>query len=234
MQGGILRRTSGAWEGSKRAGGGFAALLTLLAVGACTHDGRPTGSVLRTGGGPTVAFESVDGPPPDIFQKLVATLAEEANTRRLSVVSRQATAPSYRVRTYLAVHIVRKQPRIGWVWDVYDAERRRALRIAGEEIGGRSGRDAWQSADAEVLRRIARKGMDRLAVFVGNPDQGAPGEPLPSPAEESDGTFVASVSSEGPSATATVTVPLPPRRPQHSASTETIQVWPVTLAAAPH
>jgi len=36
--------------------------------------------------GSTVAFESIDGPPPEVFRKLVADLNAEAGTRKIVVV----------------------------------------------------------------------------------------------------------------------------------------------------
>src|SRR5262249_32020482 len=47
-------------------------------------------------GGTTVAFESIDGPPPAVFDRLVATLNTEANAHNLAVVSRNEAA-TYRV-----------------------------------------------------------------------------------------------------------------------------------------
>lgn len=192
------------------------AALALAAMAAgCTHGGDTTASVMRPAGGTTVAFESVDGPPPAIFEQLVTTLAEEANARQLPVVSRQGS-PTYRVRAYLAVHVVRKQSQVGWVWDVYDADQRRAFRIAGEEVGARAGRDAWASADGEVLRRIARRGMDQLAGFVGAP----PARPPSQPQEDQSGTLLAGPVSSPPALIpASENIPLPPRRPQRSAAT---------------
>jgi hypothetical protein len=184
--------------------------------------------VTRTGGA-TVAFESVDGPPRNVFEQLVTTLSEEAQARQMPVVSRQATA-AYRVRTYLAVHILRKQPRVGWVWDVYDSDRRRLLRISGEEPGGRLGRDGWAAANGDVLRRIARKGMDRLAAFVGAPDT-PPRLPV-APSDE-DGTVLAAAPSASHAAgEPAANVPLPPRRPQRAATMLAPSFGAVSLAIA--
>ena len=37
---------------------------------------------------------------------------------------------------------------IAWVWDVYDSNQQRALRLSGEEPAGKVGRgDAWAAAD---------------------------------------------------------------------------------------
>lgn len=136
----------------------------------------------------TVAFESVDGPPVRLYQTLVATLAEEAVARRVQVVSRTVAA-EYRVRVYLAAQIEGRHTRIAWVWDVYDAQKRRALRIAGEEPGEPRGRDAWSAADDAMLRRIARASLDRLVVFLESGQV-----PVPETVPSGDGAAIAAVS----------------------------------------
>jgi hypothetical protein len=165
-------------------------LLTLLVLAAgaagCTTAGSP-GGLFAGGRGATIAFESIDGPPPGVFQKLVSTLGEEAEARKVAVVSREGAA-SYRVRAYLSAQVERGKTSIAWVWDVYDADKRRALRIAGQEPSdlpaGPKGRDAWSAADDRMLRQIARNGLDRVAAFLNGSEQ-------PAPAEPSGGTAVA-------------------------------------------
>ena len=51
-----------------------AAILLALSASACTTNGQPTVAA-ATPRGPTVAFESIDGPPESIFQKLVQNLS---------------------------------------------------------------------------------------------------------------------------------------------------------------
>ena len=79
-----------------------------------------------------MAFESIDGPPPEVFRKLVANLNDEADARQIAVVSRTGTA-TYRVRGYVSALVERGKTTFAWVWDVYDTDKRRTLRIAGEE-----------------------------------------------------------------------------------------------------
>ena len=59
---------------------------------------------LSTSSAPTVAFESIDGPPPQVFERMVDVLDSELKLRNLSIVSREGTA-SYRVRSYLAAEV---------------------------------------------------------------------------------------------------------------------------------
>ena len=85
-----------------------------------------------------MAFESIDGPPPAVFDRMVSVLDSESKLRNLSIVSREGGA-SYRVRSYLSAQVVRGKTMIAWVWDVYDNNQQRALRLSGEEAG-RQGR----------------------------------------------------------------------------------------------
>jgi len=131
--------------------------------------------------GATVAFESIDGPPPEVFRRLVADLNAEASTRKIAVVSRESAA-TYRVRGYVSALVERDKTTFAWVWDVYDTDKRRALRISGEEpAAAGKRRDAWVAADEQVLRRMARNGMDQFAGFL-NSSEPAPAPLVPEPA----------------------------------------------------
>ena len=127
---------------------------------------RPGG---RSSSGPTIAFDSIDGPPVGVFNRLVDNMSAEAQGRQLAIASREGGA-NYRVRGYLAAQVIRGRTHISWVWDVYDDAKVRALRIRGEEAGGRAGSDPWSIADEAMLRRIARASVDRIATFLRNPD----------------------------------------------------------------
>jgi hypothetical protein len=132
---------------------------------------------MASGSAATVAFESIDGPPPQVFDRMVGVLDTESKLRNLAIVSRE-NAATYRVRGYLSAQVVRGRTMIAWVWDVYDGSQQRALRLSGEEPGGKPGRDAWAAADDMVLRRIAQAGLAGLSSMI----NGTPAEPLPAPA----------------------------------------------------
>lgn len=145
----------------------FSSVVAALGVAGCSSSGLPPGLSNISARGTTVAFESIDGPPETVFRTLVQQLNQEAQARQVSVVSREAAA-QYRIRGYVAAHVQGKKTTISWVWDVYDTDRQRALRLAGEEAGP-PGRAAWAAADDQVVGRIARDGMTRLAAFLGSP-----------------------------------------------------------------
>ena len=144
-------------------------LFGTLASG-CTTDSTTSNVSLSTGSGvgPTIAFESIAGPPPGVFNKLVDDLSVEAQSRNLAIASREGGA-NYRIRGYMAAQVLRGRTHVSWVWDIYDGDRLRALRITGEEAGGRAGGDPWSVADDPMLRKIARTSMDQLAAFLSNP-----------------------------------------------------------------
>jgi hypothetical protein len=166
-----------------------ALLVVSCALSGCAGGGAASGSYAMApsaGGGPTVAFESIDGPPPQVFDRMVSVLDSESKLRNLSIVSREGGA-SYRVRSYLSAQVVRGKTVIAWVWDVYDNNQQRALRLSGEEPAGKAGRDAWAAADDLVLRKIAQAGLSGLSGMVnGSPDA------APAPAPERRGPAVAS------------------------------------------
>jgi hypothetical protein len=148
-----------------------------LALAGCNTSGQGPAS-LAPGGAATVAFESIDGPPPGVFQKYVQGLEAEAQARQLAVVSRAGPA-QYRVRGYLAAHVRRGRASFSWVWDVYDSEQRRALRLAGEDAAGKAGRNAWSAADDAVVRRIAKAGVERLVAFLNSGGAATDGDAPP-------------------------------------------------------
>ncbi len=216
-----------------------AASLTLAAaLAGCTTDGQPGVAAMQPRGA-TVAFESIDGPPPGQFQTLVRNLNDEAQSRRLAVLSRE-TASAYRVRGYLAAKVADGQTTISWVWDVFDRDERRTLRINGEEVVKKSGKaaDAWNVVDDAMSRRIASASMEQLGAFLTAPDT-VPVASAPSvtpvafmgmtdTSPEAAGIFRifradADPASPQPAdaqghATASGPVPLPPQRPDTSAA----------------
>jgi hypothetical protein len=144
--------------------------------------------------GPTVAFESVDGPPPQAFDRLVRALEAESGARSFTIVSREAPA-SYRIRSYLSAQVRRGRTVIAWVWDVYDRDQQRAVRLSGEESGGKAGRDAWAMADDQLMRRIALSGLNGLNGLING---SAPAQDDPAPSAPRSGPAIAQTDENRP------------------------------------
>jgi hypothetical protein len=168
-----------------------AMLAVTLGLGGCANvpnAGGPMNAQASMSTGATVAFESVDGPPPQVFERFVNLLDSEARLRNLAVVSR-ADSAAFRVRSYLAAQVRGGQTSISWVWDVYDRDQQRALRLSGEEQAGKGSRDAWASADDLVLRRIAQAGLTGLNGMINGT---SPADPAPATAPRGNGPAIAS------------------------------------------
>jgi len=185
-----------------------ACAIALLLAGAgalagCASNGATSGSFAMAGGGdgPTIAFESIDGPPPQVFDRMVGVLDSESKLRSLQIVSRENPA-AYRVRSYLSAQILRGRTMIAWVWDVYDRDQQRALRLSGEEPAGKAGRDAirdpWAAADDLVLRKIAQAGLSGLSSMI----QGMPPDATPPAGPGKRGPAVASTEAASPASPA--------------------------------
>jgi len=168
------------------------AAVTLLVIG-CGLGGCAGGAAtsasfaMASASGPTVTFESIDGPPPQIFQRMVDVLDSESKLRNLAIVSRESQA-AYRVRSYLAAEVSHGRTVIAWVWDVYDQNQQRTLRLSGEEPAGKSGRDPWSAADDLVLRKIAQAGLSGLSGMINGtaPIDALPPAPAPAPGGKRD------------------------------------------------
>jgi len=231
----------------KSSGSLLAATCALMLAG-CNPDNQALSAAQPRGA--TVAFESVDGLPPGQFRKLVQDLNDEAQSRHLAVTSREQ-ASAYRVRGYLAIKLTKHQTTITWVWDVFDQDEQRTLRISGEETAKGRRRDAWAAADDAMLGRIARASMEQLAAFLTSPEV-APGT-APSPTEpqvamtnpgesspEAAGIFRMSHAQADPDSTGAADaapddrqdgpVPLPSRRPGTTMSARDT----LTMAARSH
>jgi hypothetical protein len=152
-------------------------LAAALGVAGCATAPQQVPAAYASARGPTIAFESIDGPPESIFRRYVQNISDEANARQMAIVSREAPA-QFRVRGYLATLVEKRRGTVvAWVWDVYDIDQRRA------------GRGTWAAADDSLLRRIAKSGMDQLATFLGSP--AAPGAPNAPSVPASGGPSVA-------------------------------------------
>lgn len=148
-----------------------------LAAAGCTTSGMPSldmpslsmgapASGSSVAGARTVAFEVIEGAPDQAwFNKLVARLNQEANARKLAIVSREEPA-QYLIHGYVGAHVQGQKTTITWVWDVFTAaDHQRVARLAGELPGAPSER-AWAAADDAVVARMAQDGMSRLAAFL--------------------------------------------------------------------
>jgi hypothetical protein len=221
----------------------LSAAACAFVLAGCQLDHPPSPSAAQPRGA-SVGFESIDGLPHAQFQTLVQDLNDEAQTRRLAVISREKPS-AYRVRGYLAAEVAKNKTTVSWVWDVFDDDQHRALRISGTTIADGHRHEGWPAVDEATLSKVAHSSMDQLAAFLTSPSV-APGTPGAAPAQmaqvspdastpEAAGIFrifhpdadpVPAVASPPPAENevgaaptpVSAAVPLPPRRPPLAAA----------------
>ncbi len=157
---------------------GVIAVAAALALAGCITTGTTPVSPTAAEGA-TIIFESIDGPPRPVSTRLARSLDQEAAARRMVVVTRGGQA-LYHIRAYLAAHNEGGATSLAWAFDVYDAERKRAFRLRGEEraAGGAQG-GSWNAANDAMLQRIASTSIDQLMTFIASDRTGATAEAAP-------------------------------------------------------
>jgi hypothetical protein len=205
---------------------GIAVIAAALALAGCVTASAPTPSPTAAEGA-SIVFESIDGPPRAVSTRLAKSLDQEAAARKLVVVTRGGQA-LYHIRTYVAAHAEGGGTTLAWALDVYDAERKRAFRLNGEERAAGAG--SWAAADDEMIRRIASTSVAELMTFIaadrGGPTAGLAPEQGTAPLQSTgfavmSDDFRPEAAGIFPMLTATPAVetdaqpiPLPPRRPK--------------------
>jgi hypothetical protein len=167
-------------------------IFSAATLGGCAgSSGGPSGAyaMAPVADGATIAFDQIDGPPPQVFDRMVNVLDSESKLRSLAIVSREGAA-AYRVRSYLSAQVVAGKSVIAWVWDVYDRNQQRALRLSGTERVAGASRDPWAAADDLVLRKIAQAGFSGLSSMLNG---SAPADSAPPPAPTASGPAIAAV-----------------------------------------
>lgn len=120
----------------------------------------------------SLAIVSVEGAPAAISAKFSQALEREARARGLVVVD--AAAARYLARGYLSATLTEDGASIEYVWDVFNAGKRRAWRLSDViEVKG-SGPDPWTLAGEAGLTSVAASSADDLAAFLaGTPEAAA-------------------------------------------------------------
>jgi hypothetical protein len=139
-------------------------LAVALAAGlaACQASGSAmTGSPA----GVPIALESIDGPPTRIRTALIGELSNAATDRKVELVGADAQA-RYRVRGYLSAETAEGGgTKLAYVWDVFDAQNKRARRLTGTSPVSVS-YTSLSTLDKETLARLANSSMDEIAEFL--------------------------------------------------------------------
>ncbi|MCX7327398.1 MAG: hypothetical protein NTW00_04580 [Hyphomicrobiales bacterium] len=133
------------------------AAILACALSACNETTTASRAPTIAPGVP-IAVDSISGGP------------DEASVRRVDIVD-PATNPRYRVRGYLAAEPTADgQTALSFVWDVFDAQKRRAQRMQGVTVARNSSGD-WSGVDQSTVNKAASESMDQIAQFLAGQEQ---------------------------------------------------------------
>ena len=167
------------WLAARRSGALLIGYALLLA--GCQSPGDSTlslasglGAARVSAPGASIAFESIEGAPDALRGEFTSALVSEASARRVEVVSGEAPV-RYRLRGYLTTYQTDDgRTMLAYVWDLFDAGKRRARRLEGTMPAGRAGSDPWSTIGTAQLQQAASQSMNEIAGFLaGSPGAGA-------------------------------------------------------------
>ena len=145
--------------------------LILAALGAglagCQTGGSMSfASLTSPDRGMPLTVESIDGPPAPVQTAIVDELASAAARNNVDLVT-DGSPVRYRVRGYLTPDTSAPgKPALAYVWDVFDAQKRRATRVSGSSSLKVSRKDPWEGLDKEALAKLAADSMAEIASFL--------------------------------------------------------------------
>ncbi|ATQ67001.1 MULTISPECIES: hypothetical protein [Methylosinus] len=128
--------------------------------------------------GASVALASLEGAPEEILTRFRPLFVRTAEVRDIATAGEADAA--YKLRGYLTAYAGPEgATRLGYVFDVFDHDGRRAQRLA-DEVVARGAGDPWSALGDQELAEFAARGADDLAAFLSNTPEAlaaAGGEP---------------------------------------------------------
>ncbi len=151
--------------------------LTLLAAGCVETSARhepeaqmppPTNMARREGVSPrgaSLSIADVQGVPGPVSERLSRAIEQQARGRDINLV--ETKAANYLVRGYLNTSPAEGGATFAFVWDVYDAKKRRTQRI-DDRVFVKGIPASLDDVDDSTLNQIAAKSAEDLAAVLTN------------------------------------------------------------------
>ncbi|MGL4239996.1 MAG: hypothetical protein ACRCTI_02675, partial [Beijerinckiaceae bacterium] len=114
--------------------------------------------------GVPVALVSLEGGPEAVVSRLSVAISQQAARRDITIVGIDGK-PRYQVRGYISAHAEGSEGEFSWAFDIFDAQKKRARRVSGQEKL-RGGGDPWAAVTEAQINAAAFKATDDLAEFL--------------------------------------------------------------------
>jgi hypothetical protein len=125
----------------------------------------PNGAPRARAPGVPVALVSLDGAPEIVTSRLSSAISQQAARRDIVIVGSDGQ-PRYQVRGYVSAQPATEgKGELAWVFDIFDAQLKRARRVSGAETVSGAG-DIWSGVTDSDLQKIAFRSLDEIAEFL--------------------------------------------------------------------
>ncbi len=168
-----------------RIGQGAGACGLLLLVAGCQSAGTETRAYQAPG--VPVALDTIEGAPDALKTRVNDEVASQATARRIELVSGSA-APRYTLRGYLTAYpTATGDTALAFVWDVFDASKKRTQRVSTTTVARGQSSDPWSQIGETQIAKTTSQSMNQVAAFL----SGAvvPGSPAPTSSTAATGTL---------------------------------------------
>ncbi len=126
--------------------------------------------------GVRVALASLSGVPQALEPEMKDAFVAKAGQRDIALGD--ATKAAYLIRGYVTTYPAATGTTVAAVYDVFDAQKRRAQRLEDDVIVKSEGADPWSGFDAAAMDDLAARSADDLAAFlITTPEALAAAEP---------------------------------------------------------
>ncbi|WP_370631341.1 hypothetical protein [Methylosinus sp. Sm6] len=116
--------------------------------------------------GASVALASIEGAPDEVLARFRPIFARTAESRDIATAGEAEAA--YKLRGYLTAYAGPEgATRLGYVFDVFEHDGRRAQRLS-DEVAAKGAGDPWSALGEQELAELAARSADDLAAFLSN------------------------------------------------------------------
>ena len=126
--------------------------------------------------GVRVALASLSGVPQPLEDRMKDAFAAQAGERNITLADPAKAA--YLIRGYVTTYPVAAGTTVAAVYDVFDANKKRAQRLKDDVVVKSEGADPWSGFNAAAMDDLAARSADDLAAFlITTPEALAAAEP---------------------------------------------------------
>jgi hypothetical protein len=139
---------------------------SALSLAACQQGMEASGRRVDAPGVP-VALVGVEGAPEALQAQVNSAVASQASARRIELVGADAAEPRYRLKGYLTAYSTDNgETALAFVWDVFDASKKRAQRVSTTTLAKGQNADPWAQIGESQIEKATAQSMNQVAAFL--------------------------------------------------------------------